>query len=222
MKAELLLAGERLELRADRSLFWPARRTLVVADLHFGKADAFRAASVPVPGNADATLDRLDAALRDTDADRLIVLGDFWHVREGRTARLLGELGRWRAARSRLNIELVRGNHDRAGDPPIEWADGWQTLVLVDPPFCFQHHPRTSIDGYVLAGHLHPGIDLAGRGNERFRLPCFWFSAGAGVLPAFGGMTGTAAITPAPGDGIFAIADGEIIPIPTPQPRPAA
>ena len=46
MKAELLLAGERLELRADRSLFWPARRTLVVADLHFGKADAFRAASV--------------------------------------------------------------------------------------------------------------------------------------------------------------------------------
>ncbi len=218
MNAELLLAGEQIVLRPDRSLHWPAERTLVVADLHFGKADAFRADSVPVPGGAEVTLSRLELALRDTAADRLIVLGDFWHAREGRTPGLLDELERWRAAHPGLQIELVRGNHDRAGLPPPGWGDDWETLALTDPPFCFRHHPEPSADGYVLAGHLHPGISLYGRGREQFRLPCFWFGPSAGILPAFGSMTGTASVSPASGDRIYAIADGQLISIPSPAP----
>jgi DNA ligase-associated metallophosphoesterase len=215
MSAEVVIRGERLILRADRSLFWPARRTLCVADLHFGKADAFRAASVPVPGGAAATLDRLDVALRETAAERLIVLGDFWHVREGRTDELLDELAIWRAARAALSIELVRGNHDRAGDPPEGWGDNWLTVALADPPFLFAHHPQPSPDGYLLAGHLHPGVRLIGRGREKLRLPCFWFGAEVGVLAAFGGFTGVAIIEPHPGDRVYAIAEGTVIPIPT-------
>ena len=215
MSAEVEVRGERLVLRADRSLYWPARWTLCVADLHFGKADAFRAASVPIPGGAAATLARLDAALRETGAERLIVIGDFWHVREGRTEDLLAELTAWRAERSELTIELVRGNHDRAGDPPEGWGEDWLTVALADPPFLFAHHPKASPDGYVLAGHLHPGIRLEGRGRERLQLPCFWFGTEVGVLPAFGSFTGSAIIVPFSGDRIFAIADGSVIPIPT-------
>ena len=214
MSAEIELRGERLELRADRSLYWSTQKTLCVADLHFGKSDAFRAASVPIPGGAAATLARIDAALRETSAERLIVLGDFWHVREGRTEDLLAELAEWKVARPDLRVELVRGNHDRAGDPPAGWGDDWFTVALADPPFVFTHHPVPSPDGYVLAGHLHPGVRLFGRGRERLRLPCFWFGGEVGVLPAFGSFTGSATISPNPGDRVYVAADGTVVPLP--------
>ena len=97
MTADVEVCGERLVLRPDRSLFWPRTRTLVVADPHFGKAEAFRAAGVPVPGGTESPLARLAAALEETVAGRLVVLGDFWHSRDGRTDRVADELAAWRA-----------------------------------------------------------------------------------------------------------------------------
>lgn len=215
MTMEMQLCGAGVTLRPDGSLYWPARGTLVVADLHFGKADTFRAAALPVPGGAAGTLARLAAALTDTGATRLVVLGDFWHARAGRTARLLTELAAWRAARPALAIDLVRGNHDRAGAPPAGWAASWLAEPVVDPPFGFAHFPEPSPAGYVLAGHLHPGVTVAGRGREVFRLPCFWFGPAVGVLPAFGSFTGTSLITPAAGDTVAAVAGDQLILIPT-------
>lgn len=211
MTADVEVCGERLVLRPDRSLFWPRAAALVVADPHFGKAEAFRAASVPVPGGTEAPLARLAAALADTGAGRLVVLGDFWHSRDGRTDRVAGELAAWRAERPALRIELVRGNHDRAGPPPAGWGD-W-LAGLVEPPFVFAHFPDPSDAGYVLAGHLHPGVVL---GRERLRLPCFWFGPRAGVLPAFGDFTGAAAVPARRGDGVFAVAGGEVIDVSRP------
>jgi len=204
-----------MTLRPDGSLYWPARETLIVADLHFGKADTFRAAGLPVPGGGAGTLARLATALDATAAARLVVLGDFWHARDGRTARLLDELAALRAARPALAIDLVRGNHDRAGPPPAGWAASWLSEFVPDPPFCFAHFPEPTPAGYVLAGHLHPGVTVAGRGREVFRLPCFWFGPAVGVLPAFGSFTGTAQITPAPGDTVGAVADEHVFLIPT-------
>ena len=39
---------------------------------------------------------------------------------------------------------------------------------------------------------------------DRLRLPCFWFGAHVGVLPAFGTFTGMHPIKPAKGERIFA------------------
>ncbi len=209
MTAELDVAGERLVLRPDRTLFWPARRTLVLADPHFGKTAAFRSFGVPVPGGSGEPLARLSAAVADTGAERLVVLGDFWHAWAGRTPDVTAGLTDWRQAHPSLHIELVRGNHDRAGPPPAGWGD-WHDL-LADGPFVFAHHPEPAAGGYVLAGHLHPGVVLSGRGRQRLRLPAFWFSAAAGVLPAFGPFTGAMAVDAGPGDRLFAVADGEVI-----------
>lgn len=206
--------GETLFLRGDGAAYWPARSTLLVADLHFGKAEALRAAGVPAPGGTERTLSKLELALAQTGAKRLIVLGDFWHVREGRTKRVLDELASWRRDHSELEIELIRGNHDRAGNPPRGWGESWPTVALVEPPFCFRHDPIPCVDGYVIAGHLHPGIDLAGRGRERFRLACFWFGDHCAVLPAFGDWTGLASISPELGDRVYALAEGQVLPIP--------
>jgi len=216
MNAEIEIRGERLVLRPDRSLFWPGRRTLVIADLHFGKEAVFRAAGVPIPGGPDSTLSRLASAIEDTHATRLAVLGDFWHAPTGRTEAILGELDAWRHARPSLEIELLRGNHDRAGPPPRSWAEGWKPFVH-EPPFVFTHHPEPSTLGYVLAGHLHPGFVLGGRGRERMRLPCFWFAHDVGVLPAFGDFTGSATVLLQPGTEVYAITHDSVIAVRRPN-----
>src|SRR6185436_14749101 len=114
--------GETLVLLPERAVFWPRASTLLVADPHFGKAAAFRAAGVPVPrGTTTEALSRLDRAIDRMDARRVVFLGDFLHAREGRAPEMLRVLAEWRARRSALDVVLVRGNHDkRAGDPPAE------------------------------------------------------------------------------------------------------
>ncbi|MDQ8162739.1 MAG: DEAD/DEAH box helicase, partial [Gemmatimonadota bacterium] len=73
----LTVAGEPVVLLADRALWLPGRRTVVVADLHWGKAAAFRAAFVPIPsGTTAGDLARLTRVLHDTAATTLVVLGD--------------------------------------------------------------------------------------------------------------------------------------------------
>jgi DNA ligase-associated metallophosphoesterase len=212
--AEVRLGGENVVLLAERALFWPRTGTLVAADLHWGKAATFRAAGIPIPvGATSDDLSRLDAALFRTCARRLIVLGDLFHARAGRIAtQTLAELRRWRALRDELEIMLVRGNHDRhAGDPPDDLRINCINAPAFVPPFVLRHEPAPSSEGYTLAGHLHPGIVLSGPALQRERLPCFWLTPRAAVLPAFGSFTGSASVVPGPDDRIFVVADQVVI-----------
>ena len=132
---------------------------------------------------------------------------------------------RWRPLRHgggnmpRCDLVLVRGNHDdRAGDPP-----GALGVRAVDEPWqlgplALCHHPQTVPGAYVLAGHVHPGVVLAGRARQRLRLPCFHFGATVGVLPAFGAFTGLHAIRSAPGERVYAVADDRVVPLRVPPP----
>jgi DNA ligase-associated metallophosphoesterase len=167
---------------------------------------------VPVGGTSD-DLARLEAALFRTCARRLVVLGDLFHAKAGRIASLtLAELRRWRALRDELEIMLVRGNHDRhAGDPPDDLRINCVNAPAFVPPFVLRHEPAASPEGYTLAGHLHPGIVLAGPALQRERLPCFWLTPGGAVLPAFGSFTGSASVVPGPEDRIFVVADEDVI-----------
>lgn len=214
--AEVTLAGEPVVLMAERVLFWPRAGTLVAADLHWGKGSAFRAAGIPVPvGATSDDLGRLDAALFRTCARRLVVLGDLFHARAGRIAtQTLAELRRWRSLRPELEIMLVRGNHDRhSGDPPDDLRINCVNAPAFVPPFVLRHEPADSPEGHTLAGHLHPGIVLAGPALQRERLPCFWLTSRGAVLPAFGSFTGFGPVYPGPEDRVFVIAEQDVIPI---------
>lgn len=205
---DLELAGERLVARGDRTLFWPAERTLFVADLHLGKGASFRAGGVPVPsGSTRATLDALSRAAREASAERIVVLGDLWHARAGRTEEHRAAFADWRRGR---DLVLVLGNHDRAsgGEPDAVPPGG--TLG----PFALHHFPDPDPNGYTLCGHLHPAVGLSGFGGDALRLPCFWFGEAVGVLPAFGDLTGFAEIRPASGDRIVAVAEGKVTLVP--------
>lgn len=209
------IAGEELALLVERAAYWARERTLLVADPHFGKAAAFRAAGVPVPrGTTTETLSRLDSAIERTGAQRVIFLGDFLHAREGRSPETLRVINEWRASRSAVEMTLVRGNHDaRAGDPPVELDVRCVDGPLVEMPFAFAHHPVVLAEGYVLCGHVHPGVRLSGRGRERSRLPCFWFGGRLAVLPAFGEFTGLADADVKAGDRVWVVAGDAVVEI---------
>lgn len=210
---EAVVAGEILDLLPERAVFWPRARTLIVADLHWGKDEAFRANAIPIPlGTIQADLARLSAALDRTAATRLLVLGDLWHARAGMAESLFHHLRTWRAAHPDLAIELVHGNHDRrSGTPPEDLRIVVRDESAVESPFVFRHFPDPSPEGYVLAGHVHPAVTLRGEGRQRLRLPCFWFGAGVGLLPAFGSFTGSADVVPARGDRVFVVVHGEVL-----------
>ena len=207
------IAGERLVLLPERAVYWQRARTLLVADPHFGKAAAFRAAGVPVPrGTTTGSLARLDAALSRTDAVRVVFLGDFLHAREGREPETTRVVGEWRRRHAAIDMVLVRGNHDtRAGDPGPEIDIGCVDGPAAESPFVFTHKPAVSDDGYVICGHLHPAARLTGAGRETLRLPCFWANARTMVLPAFGEFTGVADIDAQPGDRVWVVADGAVL-----------
>ncbi|MBB3292711.1 DNA ligase-associated metallophosphoesterase [Mitsuaria sp. BK045] len=206
------LAGERVWLLPERALWWPAARTVFVADVHLGKAASFRALGQPVPaGTTRDNLDRLSTLVDGVRAARLVVLGDFLHAAAARQAGVLDPAHRWRERHAGLDCLLIRGNHDsHAGDPPatlrFELADEPHRLG----PFAACHHPRRVAQAYVLAGHLHPAMTLHGRAHERQRLPCFCEVEGLMILPAFGAFTGTTVEGLPPGARCHAVGGGAV------------
>jgi DNA ligase-associated metallophosphoesterase len=212
---EIDIAGERLLLLPQRALYWPARKLLVIADIHFGKAASFRAGGIPVPrGTTTENLQALDALIDGCEAAQVLFLGDFLHARHAHAAATIAAMTAWRERRGALELTLVRGNHDlHAGDPPatlrIEVVDEpWQI-----GPLLFAHHPQTHPDGYVLAGHVHPVYRLATRGDA-LRLPCFVFGAESGMLPSFGSFTGGHPVAPQQGDRVFVTTEDRVMEVP--------
>ncbi|WP_377155811.1 ligase-associated DNA damage response endonuclease PdeM [Roseateles sp. UC29_93] len=206
------LADERVDLLPGRALWWPATRTVFVADVHLGKAASFRAMGQPVPsGTTRDNLDRLSALIDALGAARLAVLGDFLHAAAAQQPLVLDPAHHWRERHADVSCLLIRGNHDsRAGDPPPSLR-----FEIVDEPhpmgpFAACHHPRRVADAYVLAGHLHPAMTLRGRAHEHHRLPCFCESEGLMILPAFGAFTGTTLAGLPEGSRCHAIGGGRV------------
>jgi uncharacterized protein len=205
------LAGERVLLLAQKALYWPHERMLVVADIHFGKAAAFRSLGVPVPrGTTTENLAQLDLLIDQYGARQILFLGDFLHSKAAHAKPTQDALLAWRQRRHDLLLTLVRGNHDRhAGDP----ADRLGITLVDEPytqgPFSFCHHPDLAAPGYVLAGHIHPVFVLATR-FDALRLPCFVAGARRMILPSFGAFTGGYVITPEADDRIW-VSSGESV-----------
>jgi DNA ligase-associated metallophosphoesterase len=208
----ILAGGQPLTLLPEKAIFAAASRTLMVADAHIGKAVSFRAWGVPVPrGTTSETLALLSGLIERLGAARVVFLGDFLHSARSHAPATLRALAQWRARHRDLELVLVRGNHDdRAGDPPGELGFRVLDEPFLDGGLALCHHPRRLAGHYVLGGHLHPCVNLGGRAFDRLRLPCFWFGAEVGVLPAFGAFTGMHPIRPASGDRIYPVTDESV------------
>jgi DNA ligase-associated metallophosphoesterase len=206
------VAGERLTLLGERLIWWPARRTLLAADVHVGKIASLRQQGAPVPaGELDAILERLRREIARRRPDRLVVLGDFIHDRRGLTDGVVGSVGEALAGFD-LEILVVGGNHERTHGPlPSDWPVDFAEPPVVDGPFVLRHEPAPHPDGYVLAGHLHPTVLLEEAG-DRLRLPCFAFGDEVGVLPAFHPMTNGVEVDRRE-HRVFVVADSDVVDI---------
>jgi DNA ligase-associated metallophosphoesterase len=205
------LGGEQLILLPQKAAFWPRERMLIIADIHFGKAAAFRSWGIPVPrGTTSENLHALDDLILLTGAQHLLFLGDFLHARAAHAAGTQAAMLAWRRKNCELVLTLVRGNHDKhAGDPAEHLG-----IDLVDEPYTlgplsFCHHPDIAAPGYVLAGHVHPVYMLATR-FDALRLPCFVAGPHRMILPSFGSFTGGHALRPEPDERIW-VSSGEAV-----------
>ena len=211
--ALISVGGQPLWLLPEKAAFLPETSTLLIADAHIGKALSFRKLGVPVPhGTTAETLAGLSALIARLGAKRIVFLGDFLHSARSHGPTTMDTVTRWRETHAALELTLVRGNHDdHAGDPPARLGIRAVDEPLMHGDLALCHHPVARAPAYVLAGHLHPGVSLSGRANDRLRLPCFWFGANVGVLPAFGAFTGLHTIRAEPEDRVFAASDGRVI-----------
>jgi len=205
-------AGETMWLLPEHALWWPARRVLWIADLHLGKAATYRALGQPVPaGTTQENLARVSQLLHAYQPSQLVFLGDFLHAVQARTESLLSGLAAWRQQHATLTCVLVRGNHDsRAGDPPPSLGIETVNEPWAMGPFAACHHPQQHPTQAVIAGHLHPALQLRGQGRDRLRLPCFCMESRLLVLPAFGEFTGGWNVLPEAGRQLFPVGGGTV------------
>ena len=68
--------GHRLDLLGAKAVWDPQQRTLLLADLHLGKAECLQAQGIPLPSDGDAaTLDALLELAHQLQPEQVVVLG---------------------------------------------------------------------------------------------------------------------------------------------------
>ncbi len=169
------------------ALYWPARRALLVADLHFEKASWFaRLGQMLPPYDSVATLSDLTALAVSTGAEEIWCLGDSFHDRHG--CDRLPERARsmLTALTASTRWTWITGNHDpgfadHCGGAIVEEAevDGLLLRHEADPD---ERRPE-------LSGHFHPKLRINHRGRKVSRR-CFVATERKLILPAFGSLTG--------------------------------
>lgn len=182
MHHALFFHGETLHLLPSGALFWPARRTLAVSDLHLGKSErlARRGGTLLPPYETQATLEKLDRDLEATEAETVICLGDSFDdlaALSGIEEASCLWLARLMAGRQWI---WITGNHDPG---PIE-IGGTHRSELTLRPFTFRHI-AVPVESAEISGHYHPKASLAGQSR-----PCFLADATRLILPAYGVYTG--------------------------------
>lgn len=189
---ELNLGGVELLLSAMKCVFIPRANTLLLADLHLGKAAHFRKNALPLPPQAHARdYENLRRVLDVFQPERVIFLGDLFHSSYNKAWE---EAALFFHSYPNVRWELVMGNHDilqrshyeAARMECIEEGTSLHGLTLF-------HHPPEH-DGKQSAphvcGHIHPGISLSSKARDRIVLPCFYIKGSQLILPAFGALTG--------------------------------
>jgi DNA ligase-associated metallophosphoesterase len=216
--AESAPAESDILLVAGRAAVLTASRTLLVADLHLGKAATFRRAGIPVPeGSAQRDLARLERLVADWGIRRVLVLGDLFHAARGCTAAVFGEFAAFRRRIADTRVVLVLGNHDRSvGSLPESLGLDDCVPALDEPPYRFVHDAAVPLgegghDRFTIAGHLHPTVRLASPSGDRFTDRCFVAGGDALILPAFGSFTGGQRMEPEPGMRLWIARDDGVV-----------
>ncbi|WP_317192218.1 ligase-associated DNA damage response endonuclease PdeM [Robertkochia sediminum] len=206
--SELKIKGDHFILHPYGSAFWKERSTLLVADVHLGKAAHFRKNGMAVPtGTMFRAYEKIDTLIRKFNPDTLCFLGDLFHSSPNNEWDLFAD---W-TTHIESDIVLIKGNHDlipehRLESLGIHIRDSWDL-----PPFYLTHEPNEDGDTFNICGHIHPGVRLRGPGRQSLRLPCFFKKEHQLILPAFGEFTGKHVLSPQATDQVYAVTPEEVL-----------
>jgi DNA ligase-associated metallophosphoesterase len=183
----LSFAGQAFVPLPSGALWWPAERTLLVADLHLEKASHFaRRGWMLPPFDSVATLQALERDLAATGAAELVALGDSVH---DATAWQRLPPGAW-ALLARLACQVaitwIAGNHD---PQPPNGVGASTVAELARAGLILRHQPAAADLRPQIAGHFHPKIALKARGRRIVRR-CFVAGPARLLLPAYGALAG--------------------------------
>lgn len=184
------IKDHKVILNSERSVFFPHTRTIILSDVHLGKAGHFRKNGLAVPNNVSSRdTKRLFDLVDYYSAEQLVIAGDFFH------ANLNSELELFKNKRteySELTMVLVKGNHDTWSDKKYEDLSFklYDDSYNLSTDIIIRHEVKANESRYQICGHIHPGIRMKGPGKQYLRLPCFHYNDHQLVLPAFSLFTG--------------------------------
>lgn len=187
----LSFASQELVLTEGHALYWPAERTLLVADLHLEKASFYaRHGQMLPPYDSRATLERVADAVKATGARRVITLGDNFHDEDGTSRLEPYAAGMLEALTRALDWVWITGNHDEVLHRSFGGAVAGELEI---GGIVLRHEARRGETRPELSGHYHPKLRLKVRARHISR-PCAVRAKAAGsdrmILPAFGTLTG--------------------------------
>lgn len=171
----------------DRALYLPGERTLVLADVHFGRDNA-SAVSLPL-GEREKILSRLETLLSRFRPREVVVAGDLLHRFDRLSYSTERSLQAFEERIDEAGAQLVvtRGNHDTLIDSVLDGAISEHSVgnTLV----CHGHERPSRSETYII-GHVHPAITIEGK-----KRPCYLkgpaLEGGTALcLPAFTRLAG--------------------------------
>ncbi|TMM29985.1 ligase-associated DNA damage response endonuclease PdeM [Polaribacter aestuariivivens] len=187
---KILCKDEVLEVTNQRVLYWEAQKSLILSDLHIGKSAHFQKSGIPIPKDVLTTdLERLKQLILHFKAENLIIVGDLFHAEYNAD---LDEFKEWLLQFENLQLQLIKGNHDRLSNKIYEQfnIEVFKSELNINT-LKFVHDPEEEINDYfTISGHVHPGVFIKGKGKQRIKLPCFQVTENQLILPAFSLFTG--------------------------------
>ncbi len=183
-------AGVELAALAPGALAWPARRAMLVADLHLEKASFYAVGGQMLPPyDSHATLAELGALVEATGTEEVWCLGDSFHDAEGCERLVPDTRDTLRRLTSTIRWTWIAGNHDLHAARLADHCGGRVVGEIEVDGLLLRHEADPAELRPELSGHFHPKLRLTIRG-KRVARRCFVASATKLILPAFGALTG--------------------------------
>lgn len=211
-------AGHAFAALPSGALFWPARRALLLADLHLEKASWFAARGQMLPPyDSQVTLGDVAQAVAATGATELWCLGDSFHDAAGCERLPAAAQEALRALTARVGWTWIVGNHD------LFFTDCFGGRVVTEAVVdgvVLRHEADPADPRPEMSGHFHPKLRVHRRGRSVARR-CFVATPNKLILPAFGALTGgldaghpeIARALGAPGEALVAV-EGRLLRFP--------
>lgn len=213
-QASFVFGGHEWVALPQRVLWWPAEQALVLTDLHLGKAMHFKKNGLHLPTDSLSDLAIIAGLVSHLGAQWVLCLGDLFHSKHN--AEWV-DFAAWRKTLPVQRFVLVKGNHDILAsslyaEAQLETYEGlWEHAGLA-----FTHYPKLEAKAqathqYWISGHVHPAVTLRLNRTLAQKVPGFWVAQEQMVLPAFGHLTGTEAVTLTKGEHFFGISGEKVI-----------